>query len=459
MGLPPGCQSLGNSCQSFWQSDHHDCSASFGMEDFAMVFVKAAADANLPVGSYILLARKSTRPSRLCLASERSDNPEQQAAGLLSDLEDAVRDIAVAKAALKMRGVELFMQLRPFWKQGRYCDWHLPARLAVMAPVIDDVFVPNAMQDAMQDQRGNHNVIFSPAHLLPFVSAGRLRRLCAYSFPDMIVSAQLQSICSIANLTNLTSLQLVNCRSLQLTELQHLSHLLELRLEFTHTHQFNDPTLLCCAKTLGSCRYLRHISLCAHAWSNATYRAVSHLPSLLTLSISVKCLSRRSAEVVGCLTPPGSVSVALHKEVTPKALKALTLGPVRITCLELWRVTDRTVSCLHPMPHLVALKLGWPNFTGRLGYQPRLQYLTLTSVPYDFSVDEYRLRQFLDVLPTLLTLEVKSEQKRSNYGPYGFNGPNASFYDMRFVPAALFVEMPQSRLLNATWCEAIDLNI
>jgi len=99
---------------------------------------------------------------------------------------------------------------------------------------------------------------------------------------------------------------------------------------------------------------------------------------------------------------------------------------VRITCLELWHVTDRTVSCLHPMPHLVALKLGWPNFTGRLGYQPRLQYLTLTcGHDLDFSIDEYRLRQFLDVLPALLTLEVKSEQDRSLYGP---NGPNRTLY-------------------------------
>jgi len=378
---------------------------------------------------------------------------QHQADCLLSDLEDAVRDIAVAKAVLKTRGVDVLMQLRPICKQGKWFNWHSPARVAVMAPVIDDVFVA----DAMQDQPGYHLVKFSPAHLLPLVAAGRLRRLCTYSFPDVPVSAPLQSMCSIANLTNLTSLQLANWRFLQLTELQHLSHLLELRLRFTHTHVLNKPTLLRCAKTLGSCRYLRHVSLSAHAWSHATYRALSHLPSLSTLSISVKFLSRRSAEVVGCLTKPSSVSIALHMEVTPKALKALTLWPVRITCLELWHVTDRTVSCLHPMPHLVALKLGWPNFTGRLGYQPRLQYLTLTCGPYsDFSVDEYRLRQFLDVLPALLTLEVKSEQNRSLYGP---NGLNRTFYVSHLVRAALFVEMPQSRLLNATWCEAIDLNI
>jgi len=375
---------------------------------------------------------------------------QYQANYLLSDLEDAVRDIAVAKAVLKMRGVEVLMQLRPIWKQGKCFKWDLPARLAVMAPVIDDVFVPNAMQD----QPGYRLVMFSPAHLLSLVSAGRLRRLCTYSFPDVPVYAPLQSTCSIANLTNLTSLQLANCRFLLLTELQHLSHLLELRLVFTHTHVLNTPTLLRCAKTLGSCRYLRHVSLCAHAWSHATYKALSHLPSLLTLSISVKFMSRRSAEVVGCLTKPGSVSIALHMEVHPRALKALTLGPVRIMCLELWDVTDSTVSCLHPMAHLVALKLGWPNFTGRLGYQPRLQYLTLTCGPYsDFSVDEYRLRQFLDVLPALLTLEVKSEQNRS------VPEPNGTFAGLRLVRAALFLEMPQSRLLNATWCEAIDLNI
>ena len=138
-----------------------------------------------------------------------------------------------------------------------------------MAPVIDDLFVPNAMQD----QPGYRLVMSSPAHLLSLVSAGRLRRLCTYSFPDVPVYAPLQNICSIANLTNLTSLQLANCRFLLLTELQHLSHLLELRLVFTHTHVLNTPTLLRCAKTLGSCRYLRHVSLCAHAWSHATYKA------------------------------------------------------------------------------------------------------------------------------------------------------------------------------------------
>ncbi|DBA70845.1 TPA: hypothetical protein ACH3X2_011616 [Trebouxia sp. C0005] len=382
---------------------------------------------------------------------------KRQAVALLSDLEDVVRDIAVAKAVLKMRGVEVFMQLRPFPCLEQW-SWHPPARLAVMAPVIDDVFVPNAMQD----QPTWYHVHFEPAHLLPLVSAGRLKRLCTYSFPDWQESDPPQCICSIANLTNLTSLQLVNCRFLQLTELQHLSHLLELRLASTHigglvgyAHWWgtqtggDDPT--CCAKILGSCRYLRHVSLCAHAWSNATYRALSHLPSLLTLSISVKYLSRTSAEIVGCLTHPSSVSIALFKEVTPKALKALTLGPVRILCLELWHVSDRTVSCLHPMPHLVALKLGWPKFTRRLGYQPRLQYLTSTS---KFSVDGYRLRQFLDVLPALLTLEVKSEQKRSRFFPYEWGDD-----DPRLLHAALFVEMPQSRLLNATWSEAIDLNI
>jgi len=381
---------------------------------------------------------------------------QHQADCLLSDLEDAVRDIAVAKVVLKMRGVEVLMQLRPFWKQGQYCNWHLPARLAVMAPVIDDVFV----QNAMQDQPRYHNVEFIPAHLLPLVSAGRLRRLCTYSFPYVPVFAPLKSICSIANLTHLTSLQLANCSFLQLTELQHFRHLLELRLRFSRTYEHSKPTHnvdVHCAKTLGSCRYLRHVSLCAHAWSHATYRALSHLSSLSTLSISVDLLSRRSAEVVGCLAKPISVSVALHMEVSPKALKALTLWPVRITCLELWHMTDRTVSCLHPMPHLVALKLGWPDFTGRLGYQPRLQYLTLTCGPhFDFSVDECRLRQFLDVLPALLTLEVKSEQDRSVYGP---NGPHRTLFGMHLVRAALFLEMPQSRLLNATWCEAIDLNI
>ncbi len=352
-----------------------------------------------------------------------------------------------------MRGVEVLMQLRPIWKQGKCFKWNLPARLAVMAPVIDDVFVPNGMQD----QPGYHLVKFSPAHLLPLVSAGRLRRLCTYSFPDRPVSAPLQSVCSIANLTNLTSLQLANCRCLQLTELQHLRHLLELRLRFTHTLVSNNPTLRHCAKSLGSCRYLRHVSLCAHAWSHATYRALSQLSSLLTLSISVKFLSRKSAELVGCLTTPSSVSIALHTEVTPKALKALTFWPVRITCLELWHVTDRTVSCLHPMPHLVALKLGWPNFTGRLGYQPRLQCLTLTCGPVsDFSVDEYRLRQFLDVLPALLTLEVQSEHDQSTLAR---SGPGRTCWGTHLVPATLFLEMPQARLLNATWCEAIDLNI
>ncbi len=282
---------------------------------------------------------------------------------LLSDLEDAVRDIAVAKAVLKLRGVEVLVQLRPIWKRGKFFRWGSPARLAVMAPVIDDVFVPNGMQY----QPGYHLVKFSPAHLLLLVSAGCLRRLCIYS-PDGLVSAPLHNICSIANLTNLTSLQLANCRFLQLTELLHLSHLLELRLRFTCTYVLGKPIPYCCAQTLGSCRYLRYVSLCAHAWSHATYRALSHRPSLFTLSMSVKLLSRRSAEVVGCLTKPSSVSIALHMEVTPKALKALTLGLVRIICLELWHVTDRTVSCLRPMPHHVAVKLGRLNFTGRLGY-------------------------------------------------------------------------------------------
>ena len=73
MGLSPGFQSVGNSCQSHWQSDRNDCGARMG--EFARVYVKAAADAHLSVGSYILLAHNSTRPSRLCLASERFDNP------------------------------------------------------------------------------------------------------------------------------------------------------------------------------------------------------------------------------------------------------------------------------------------------------------------------------------------------------------------------------------------------
>ena len=138
-------------------------------------------------------------------------------------------DIVVAKAVLKMRGVEVLMQLRPFWKQEQYCTWHSPARLAVMAPMIDDVYVPNAMQDP---PRYYHNVEFIPAHLLPLVSAGRLRRLCIYSSPYVPVFAPLKGICSIANLSNLTSLQLANCSFLQLTELQHFRHLLELRLRF-----------------------------------------------------------------------------------------------------------------------------------------------------------------------------------------------------------------------------------
>ncbi len=75
MGLSPGFQSVGNSCQSHWQSDRNDCGASFGMGEFARVYVKAAADAHLSDGSHLLLACNSTRPSRLCMASERSDNP------------------------------------------------------------------------------------------------------------------------------------------------------------------------------------------------------------------------------------------------------------------------------------------------------------------------------------------------------------------------------------------------
>jgi hypothetical protein len=75
VGLSPGFQSVGNSCQSYRQSDRNDCSASFGVGDFARVYVKAAADADLSVGTYILLSLNSTRPSRLCLASERFDDP------------------------------------------------------------------------------------------------------------------------------------------------------------------------------------------------------------------------------------------------------------------------------------------------------------------------------------------------------------------------------------------------
>jgi len=90
VGLSPGFQSMGNCCQSYRQSDRNDCSASFGMGDFARVLVKAAADAHLSDGSRLLLARKSTRPSRLCAASESSVNPGMPYLLLLSAVSTSI---------------------------------------------------------------------------------------------------------------------------------------------------------------------------------------------------------------------------------------------------------------------------------------------------------------------------------------------------------------------------------
>ncbi len=81
---------MGNSCQSYRQSDRKDCSASFGMGDFARVFVKAAADAHLSDGSHFLLARNSTRPSRLCVASESFVNPGMSYLLLLSAVSTSI---------------------------------------------------------------------------------------------------------------------------------------------------------------------------------------------------------------------------------------------------------------------------------------------------------------------------------------------------------------------------------
>ena len=360
------------------------------------------------------------------------------------DLQSAVSSIAAAVALLHKRGVEVVAQLNPL-ERGR-CIWPLPARLAVMAPIIQDVFVP----DAMVRQWGS--AFCRPSHILALRSARQLGRLCINSLPDdpRTPGYQITDACSIAGFTNLTSLQLSHCRVADLTELQHLRHLRELRLGFEREYSGHSSLGVKCAKALSSCSQLQHVSLFAYAWSNATYKALSCLSSLSTLSISVEHLSRASAEIVGYLNVSGSVSVALHKEISPKALKALTLGPAKIVCLELWHLSDQSCASLHTMAHLVALKLVRPSFSRRLRYQPSVSLLTLTEPAFTLSnsVDTERLQLFMDGLPALRNLEVKTNLGRSR--PFRLNGR-----DSVWTQPTQFLEMPLGHVLNATCCDTV----
>ena len=365
--------------------------------------------------------------------------------GAVLDLQSAVSDIAAAMAVLHKRGVEVVARLNPLERGG--CIWPLPARLAVMAPIIQDVFVPNAMV---------HQWGFTfcrPAHILALRSAGQLGRLCINTLPDdpRTPGYQMTDACSIAGFANLTSLQLSHCRVVDLTELQHLRHLRELRLGFERECSGHSSLMVKCAKALSSCSQLQHVSLFAYAWSNMTYKALSCLSSLSTLFISVKCLSRASAEIVGHLNVSRSMSVALHKEISPKALKALTLGPAKIVCLELWCLSDRSCTSLHTMAHLVALKLMRPSFSRQLRYQPSVSLLTLTEPGFALSdlVDADRLQIFICGLPALRNLEVRSNLMRS--GPYSWiNGR-----DSVWTQPTQFLEMPLGRVLNATCCDTV----
>ncbi len=368
------------------------------------------------------------------------DFPKYDSAVL--DLQSAVSDIAAAMAVLHKRGVEVVAQLNPLERGGCF----QPFRLAVMAPIIGDVFVPDAMV---------HRQEFAsclPAHILALRSAGQLGRLCINSLRDdpRMPGYQLTDACSIAGFTNLTSLQLGHCRVADLTELQHLRHLRELRLGFEREYGGYSSLGVNCAKALSSCSQLQHVSLFAYTWSNATYKALSCLSSLSTLSISVEHLSRASAEIVGHLNVSGSVSVALHQEISPKALKALTLGPAKIVCLELWHLSDQSCASLHTMAHLVALKLGRPTFSRKLRYQPSVSLLTLTEPAFALSdsVDAERLQLFTDALPALRNLEVTTHLGRSR--PFRLNGR-----DSFWVQPTQFLEMPLGRALNATYCESV----
>ncbi len=365
-----------------------------------------------------------------------------KADGAVLDLQSAVSDIAAAMAVLHKRGVEVVAQLSPL-ERGR-CIWPLPARLAVMAPIIQDVFVP----DAMVHRQGF--AFCQPAHILALRSAGQLGRLCINSLPDdpRMPGYQLTDACSIAGFTNLTSLQLGHCRVADLTKLQHLRHLRELRLGFEREY---GRLKVKCAKALSSCSQLQHVSLFAYAWSDATYKALSCLSSLFTLSISVAHLSRASAKIVGHLNVSGSVSVALHYEISPKALKALTLGPAKILCLELWYLSDQSCASLHTMAHLVALQLVRPSFSGRLRYQPSVSLLTLSEPAFTLSdsVDTERLQLFMDGLPALRNLEVNTNHcGRSR--PVRPNGMHSVW-----VQPTQFLEMPLGRVLNATCCDTV----
>ena len=347
-------------------------------------------------------------------------------------------------ALLHKRGVEVVAQLNPLERGG--CIWPLPARLAVMAPIIQDVFVP----DAMVRQWGS--AFCRPSHILALRSARQLGRLCITSLPDdpRTPGYQITDSYSIAGFTNLTSLQLGHCRVADLTKLQHLRHLRELRLGFEREYSGHSSLGVKCAKALSSCSQLQHVSLFAYAWSNATYKALSCLSSLSTLSISVEHLSRASAEIVGYLNVSGSVSVALHKEISPKALKALTLGPAKIVCLELWHLSDQSCASLHTMAHL-ALKLVRPSFSRRLRYQPSVSLLTLTEPAFTLSdsVDTERLQLFMDGLPALRNLEVNTNHcGRSR--PVRPNGMHSVW-----VQPTQFLEMPLGRVLNATCCDTV----
>ena len=180
---------------------------------------------------------------------EREQQADHDSA--LADLECAIKAIAAAMAVLEAWGVEVFVQLKPF--EGGGWGWPSPARLAVMAPVIQDVFVPNAVE-----HNDKWTILFQSAHILALQSAGQLRRLCINCH---IGNTRFEEPRSMASFTNLTSLQLGHCRVVDLSDLQHLRLLLELRLGFQW--EYTEP-LSCdvkCAKALGSSSHLQHVSL------------------------------------------------------------------------------------------------------------------------------------------------------------------------------------------------------
>ena len=217
-----------------------------------------------------------------------------------------------------------------------------------------------------------------------------------------LISTRLNSssISVVGSLLNLTTLHILHRDHLDFAPLQQLSRLRQLLLRSVRMDCEG-----CCCKVLESNKgHLQSVHLEAMSWSNKTYQAFEGLAHLRTLEMTLRALSTGQALIMGDLTQPQQVRIALldccEDNVKPCTMQALTAGRSRITWLQMSDAPYCLLQHMSMMDHLTNLEIVDPvSFTGlHMELQPHVKKLILQNVP-DLSTEG--LQQMISTLPAL----------------------------------------------------------